>query len=352
MNRQFSSPATRPLPPPPPPQAEGRASPVRRMSGASIPGVPLNFGNNPPPPGFNVNMNNINVNVNFPPTVGHAAGFRLQDLGAISRDFHRKTSLDLPLTARQISSSSSRSPSISSVASLNSPNAERTRQEFVRQFQNLSVTRNLSLSSSQHTIRAALGSTDIPSETPEAYLIRLQEIRYHKTLRKLADWEALVSHLKSENRRKEMEKWLRLNPRDPHLTYSKVEELTNGQDAIRKLKVEILSLVAEVDEYGDVPLGDVNRSSKKNAPLSPQKASQRDDEPPPIPPRIPKLVPGQSILDIHVPAPNLPPAYRGSVIPPLPPPKSLAIPNGSLLNRSHSNSSQNTMASSPGSRYF
>jgi len=105
MNRQFSSPATRPLPPPPP-QAERGASPVRRMSGASIPGVPLSFGNNPPPPGFNVNINNINAN--FPPTVGHAAaGFRLQDLGAIPRDYHRKTSLDLPLTARQISSSSS-----------------------------------------------------------------------------------------------------------------------------------------------------------------------------------------------------------------------------------------------------
>src|SRR5688572_25529705 len=114
MNRQFSSPATRPLPPPPP-QTEGRASPVRRMSGASIPGIPLSFGNNPPPPGFNVNANNINMNVNpFPPTVGYAAavGFRLgfpQDLGAIPRDYHRKTSLDLPLTARQISLSS-RSP--------------------------------------------------------------------------------------------------------------------------------------------------------------------------------------------------------------------------------------------------
>jgi len=345
MNRQFSSPATRPLPPPPP-QAEGRASPVRRMSGVSIPGVPLS---NPPPPGFNVNMNNINVNVNFPPTVGHAAaaGFRLQDLGAIPRDYHRKTSLDLPLTARQISLSSSRSLfRISSVTSLNSPIAER-RQESVRQFQNLSVTGNSSLSSSQHTIRGPLGVTDIPSEAPEAYLIRLQEDRYHKTLREVANWETSVSRLKNENKRKEMEKWLRLNPRDP-LVYSKIEELTNMRDVIRTLKVEILSLVAEVDEYGDIPLGDVNRSSKKKTPLAPQKTSKRDDEPPPIPPRIPiKPVAGQTILDIHVPAPNLPLAYRGSIVPPLPPPKSLAIPNGPLLNRSHSNVSQNSMASSP-----
>jgi len=234
---------------------------------------------------------------------------------------------------------------------LNSPIAER-RQEFGRQFQNLSVTRNSSLSSSQHTIRTQLSVTDIPSENPEAYLNRLQEDRYHKTLREVANWEAYVSRLKNENKRKEMEKWLRLNPRDP-LVYSKVEELTNIRDVIRTLKVEILSLVAEVDEYGDIPLGEVNRSSKKIAPLVPQTASQRGDEPPPIPPRIPiKPVTGQTILDVHVPAPNLPLAYRGSAAPPLPLPKTLSIPNGPLLNRSHSNASQNSMASSPGSEYF